>query len=350
MRRVIVLGGTGFFGGIIVALLRERGMEPVAASRSAGAALRLDAEDPGSLREVLRPQDVIVDAAGPFQQRTAALLDAVIERGCDVIDISDSLRYTRLVHARADAISGAGIAVLTSCSSISTVLAATVTASGIADPAIIRGFIRPASRETSHAATVRAFLASIGRPIETFDNGQLRGATGWRRSRTFPASGARSGLVESAAALTLPRAWPNLRAVEIFVDPNLPRAIAVGLDAAARAAWLRRATLRMLPALLAVGRLLGSPHGAFAVEIEGGGEAITRILSASRGSYLTAVLPAVIAASRLAADRFPHAGVVGADRQVDPDELFAELHRFGITSRTASRPIPRVARSSPPRR
>ncbi len=337
MRRLIVLGGTGFFGRNIVALLRERGLDPVVASRSGGAGIRLDAEDPGGLVAVLRPRDVIVDAAGPFQDRTATLLDAVIDARCDLIDLSDSLAYTRLVHARAAAISGAEIAVLTSCSSVSAVLAATITASGIADPTRVRGFIRPASRDTSHAATVRAFLASIGRPIATFEDGRLRRAVGWRRSRAFPVTGSRSGLVESAAALTLPRAWQSLRTVELYVDPNLPPAIAMSLDAAAHLPSLRGAMVRMLPAVLAGGRLLGSPHGALAVEVEGGGEGVTRILSAPRGSYLTAVLPAVLAASALAGDRFAETGVVRADRQVDPDELFAALGRSGITSRSRAK-------------
>ena len=336
MRRVIVLGGTGFFGRNIVDLLRERGIDALAASRSARTGLQLDAEGPAGLSAMLRPRDVVVDAAGPFQARTAALLDAAIERGCDVVDMSDSLRYTRLVYAREAAIAAAGIAVLTSCSSVSAVLAATVMASGIARPKHVRAFIRPASRETSHAATVRAFLASIGRPIETFEDGRLRGIIGWRLSRPFPGNGRRSGVVESAAALTLPRAWPSLRDVEVYVDPNLPPAIAAGLDAVAHAPQLYGAMLDMLPALLATGRLLGSGSGAFAVEVEGNGERFTRILSARRRSYLTAVLPTVLAATALAAERFTDRGIVPAPRHVDPEELFRELRRFGIASRSRS--------------
>ena len=333
MRRVIVLGGTGFFGRNIVGLLRERDIDAIAASRSAGAAMQLNAEDPSGLRAVLRRRDVVVDAAGPFQIRTAVLLDAAIERRCDIVDMSDSLRYTRLVYAREAAIAAAGIAVLTSCSSVSAVLAATVTTSGISHPTGLRGFIRPASRETSHAATVRAFLASIGRPIETFEGGLVRGTVGWRRSRAFPENGHRSGVVESAAALTLPRAWPSLRDVALYVDPNVPPAIAIGLDAVAHAPRLHGAMVHMLPALLATGRLLGSRSGAFAVEVEGSGATFTRILSARRRSYLTAVLPAVLAASALARDRSTRVGVVGASEQVDPDELFVELRRSGIRLR-----------------
>ncbi|MDP9264975.1 MAG: saccharopine dehydrogenase NADP-binding domain-containing protein [Chloroflexota bacterium] len=335
MRRVIVMGGAGFFGRNIVTLLRERGIDVVVASRHAGGDVRIDVEDATALRALLKRRDVVVDAAGPFQGRTPALLDAAIAAGCDVVDLSDSLAYTKFVYARAMAISQAGIAVLTSCSSVSAVLAAMITVSRISHPTRLRGFIRPASRETSHAATVRAFLASIGRPIETFEDGRPRSAIGWRRRRRFPGSAARSGLVESAAALTLPRAWWSLRTVEVYVDPNLPPALAMGLDVAAYLPPLQEAATRMLPAVLAAGKLLGSPRGAFAVEVEGAnGAAFTRILSASRGSYLVAVLPAVLAASALAGDRFAESGVVRADRQVDPDELFTELRRSGIASRS----------------
>ncbi len=334
VRRILVLGGGGFFGSTIAALLRERGIGVLTASRGPSADLRVDADDTATLGAVLGPRDVVVDAAGPFQGRTSALVDAATLAGCDVVDVSNSLAYARLVYARAAAISGAGIAVLTSCSSVSAVMAAMIARSGIAQPTRVRGFVRPASRHTSHAATVRAFLSSVGEPIETFADGRLVDAVGWTRSRPFPESGARSGLVESAAALTLPRAWWSLRSVDLYVDPNLPPPVVAGLDLAAHLPPLRDAATALLPALLAMGRLLGSPRGAFAVEVEGpGGGTFTRVLSSSRNSHLVAVLPAVLAASALASDRFTEGGVVRADRLVDPDELFAEIARWGIASR-----------------
>ncbi|MBI1901740.1 MAG: saccharopine dehydrogenase NADP-binding domain-containing protein, partial [Planctomycetia bacterium] len=69
------------------------GHAPLVASRRAGADLVLDAEDPASLRAALRPGDVILDAAGPFQRRSTALVEAAIDRRCDVVDLADGLHY-----------------------------------------------------------------------------------------------------------------------------------------------------------------------------------------------------------------------------------------------------------------
>jgi hypothetical protein len=59
----------------------------------------LDVEDRASLRRYLQAGDVVVDAAGPFQRRTTALLEAAMERGAHVVDINESLGYARRVAA-----------------------------------------------------------------------------------------------------------------------------------------------------------------------------------------------------------------------------------------------------------
>ncbi|MEK7863666.1 MAG: saccharopine dehydrogenase NADP-binding domain-containing protein, partial [Chloroflexota bacterium] len=89
MRRVLVVGA-GFFGALVAGRLRETGVAPIVAARSGGADLRLDAEDQASIDALLEPGDVVVDTAGPFALRTTRLLRSAIERGCDVVDLSES--------------------------------------------------------------------------------------------------------------------------------------------------------------------------------------------------------------------------------------------------------------------
>ena len=67
MKRIIVLGGSGFFGHLIVERLRAAGMEPISASRSSGE-MRIDANNPDDIRNNVKPRDLVVDAAGPFHQ------------------------------------------------------------------------------------------------------------------------------------------------------------------------------------------------------------------------------------------------------------------------------------------
>ena len=125
-RRIVVIGGTGLFGGAAVELLRAEGVAPLVAARRAARDsgrppdLRLDAEDPAALRAALLPGDVVLDAAGPFQERSAALVEAALDVGGDVIDLSDSLGHFLKIDALRPRIEAKGIRVLTSCSSVTT--------------------------------------------------------------------------------------------------------------------------------------------------------------------------------------------------------------------------------------
>ncbi|HEY6202884.1 MAG TPA: saccharopine dehydrogenase NADP-binding domain-containing protein [Candidatus Limnocylindria bacterium] len=311
MRRVVVIGA-GFFGRVIARRLADVGVMPMVASRTSGE-LRLDVEDGASMRAALRQGDVIVDTAGPFQQRSTALVEAAIGLGCDVVDLSDSLGYARAVLALHERAVANGVRVFTSCSAIATVAASAIRASGRVAPETCDLFLAPASADTGNPATIRAFLASVD----------------WSRSREFPADRRRGYRVESAAAVVLPRSWPSLRWVDFWVDPNAPFA-AKGVALASR--------LGLTGAFSAVApvsaRLLGRRDGSFSIAIsEAGRYSLTR-LSAPRGSYLIAAEPAVIAAESLARGIDDPPGVVPADKQVDPDVLFARLRALAVDVRT----------------
>jgi hypothetical protein len=307
-----VVIGAGFFGRVIARRLADVGITAVVASRTRGE-LRLDVEDGGAIRAGLREGDVIVDTAGPFQERTTGLVEIAIELGCDLIDLSDSLGYARAVLALHERAVARGVRIFTSCSAIATVAASAIRASERAAPWTCDLFLAPASADTGNPATVRAFLASVD----------------WSRSREFPADRRRGYRVESAAAVLLPRSWPSLRRVDFWVDPNAPFA-AKGVALASR--------LGLTSALSAVAplsaRLLGRRDGSFSVAVsEGGRYSLTR-LAAPRGSYLIAAEPAVLAAESLARGTDTAPGVVPADEQVDPEALFARLRALGVDVRT----------------
>src|SRR3989442_6962847 len=185
VRRVVVLGGTGFFGRAVAGRLGALGLKSITASRHAGAGIRIDAESRASLKSALRPFDVVVDAAGPFQSRGAALVEAAIEIGFDVIDLSDSLGYAEKVADLRLRIEAAGIRVLTSCSSVSALSAAAVRLSGIEDPVRLTVFLSPAARYTANAGTSRSLLRSVGAPVRVRRDGGLVERPGWRESRAF---------------------------------------------------------------------------------------------------------------------------------------------------------------------
>ena len=325
MRRVIVVGA-GFFGRLVAARLAEIGCAPLVATRRSRD-LSLDAEDEASLREVLRPDDVIVDTAGPFAMRSTRLVSVAMEAGCDVIDLAETLAWSEAILALAQRASDAGIRVYPACSAVAAVAGACIRVSGLAAPESVDLFLAPASAETASPATVRGFLASIGRPIRTLRDGRLVTVRGYAETRAFPVARRSGGLVESAAAVLLPWSWPGLRRAEFWVDPNTTFG-RTSLSFAASVPPLA-ATLRALAPRIGAGPL-GRHDGVFAVVVRDALRERAFIFAAPRRSYLIAVEPAVIAAEALASGATPAPGVILPHAQVDPDLLFARLRTLGI--------------------
>lgn len=338
--RVVVLGGTGLFGGAAVDLLRAEGVTPLVAARRPARGpghpvdLLVDAEDPVALRRALLPGDVVLDAAGPFQERSAALVETALEIGCDVVDLSDSLAHELALDALTGPIEQKGIRVLTSCSSVTTLLAALVFESGAREPARVSVYLSPASRVTATAGTGGALRHSLGRPIRILRGGRLVSVPGWRESRPFsmppPIGRARGSLMESVHAVTLPRIFPMLQDADFWVDTRVPGANFV-LRLLARAPALAAPVSRAMSRSTWVARRFGSDAGGMLAEIEEASGAVTEArVFAPRRSYPAAVAPAVLAVRAIASGRFPERGLVTHDRHVDRRELFAYLRRLGI--------------------
>ena len=331
MRRVIVVGA-GLFGQIMASRLAQLGITPVVAARH-GHDVRMDAEDEASVRATLRSGDIVVDTAGPFQTRTTRLARVALERGCDVIDIAESLGWSEAILALGQRAADAGIALFPACSAVAAVAGACVCASGMASPEQIDLFLAPASAETASAGTMYGFLGSLGRPIRTYRDGAMRTVKGYTEFRPFPASGRRGGIVEQAGAVLLPRSWSTLRRAELWVDPNALLARAA-LAFAARVPPLAALARGIAPV---VGPGPFARHdGMFAVVIHGGARAASYVFSADRFSYLVAVEPAVIVAESLARGNAQVPGVVLPHAQVEPDVLFARLRALGIRIETGN--------------
>ena len=342
MSRIVVMGGRGWFGSAIAKLLRQEGTAPLIASRSGGADIRADAEDPQSFQRALRAGDIVIDAAGPFQRRSTALLEACLTRGCHVIDISDSLDYAQRVQRLSAEIDKSGSCVLTSCSSVSAVSAALLRLSGIERPVRMSAVLAPATRNTSSAAAGQSLLSSLARPIRLRRDGTLVERRAFSEERRFtlplPVGTVRGRLAESPDALLLPLAWPTLRSVDFWIDTRR-RMLNTLFAAAARS----RSVLRVLEAMQSVGRRVtkyfGARAGGFAIEVEdAGGMRVAAGFVHATHSYIVAVAPAVLAARAIEAGRPPSPGLVPPDKQVEPEELVTFLRRAGIEAFGIDRP------------
>jgi len=271
-----------------------------------------DVDDPIALRALVHPNDVILDTVGPFQTRSAALLDVALERGADVVDLSDSASYARSVAERREAIAARGVAVLSGCSAISAVVATLIRGSAVGDPRRVDVWLAPASRETANVATARSFLASIRAGSRACDFAPVRGLR-----------------VDSGLSVQLPAIWPALAEAAFWVDPHTRGAGAL-LGFASRSPLGRRALETLVPVGVRLARLGGSREGLFAVRVEGPGGVARWVLRARRGSYLLALGPSTTAVRRLASGDHGWRGLVPADEHVSKDVLFAYLDRHGI--------------------
>ena len=306
-----MLGGHGFFGAHAARLLREAGVPAIAVGRSDA-----NAEDRRSLRAFLHPHDIVLDAAGPFHDRSPALLETALARGVDLVDLSDSAAYARIMAAHRTDIDTHHIAVLTGCSAISAVTATLAGSSGIGVPTRVHVWLAPASRETANVATARSLLASV-----------RLGATDTKRTCGFASI---TGLaVESALDVQLPAIWPALHDTSFWVDPHVPGIMA--LLGVARVPLVRRALAAAVPMGVRLARLVGSRAGTFALEVEGSLGTARWIAHAARGSYVVALAPAVLAVRRLASDDHAYSGLVPADLQVPIAPLLAYLREHGVT-------------------
>jgi hypothetical protein len=322
VNRIIVAGAVGFFGSMVVRILRDHGSTPLIASRRAGGAIALDVENRMSIQAAIRPHDVIVDATAPFQKRSATLIDEAIAIGADVIDLSDSLGYATLIATRDSAARDRGVRVFNACSAVSVLSAFAIERSGIRDPIAVHGFLAPATRHTANPGVTESLLASVVRPIRVLRAGKLHPIHGWSESREFLAIRRRGRLIEVADTITLPRLYPSLRDVDFWVDPNIPGA-GMLLPLVAR-----------VPALARYGtplaRIFGSSEGILAYEIGGPANERTTVAFIGRESFLTAAIPAALAALRLSSGEACPPGIVPVDQHVRADALAASLTRHGI--------------------
>lgn len=334
MKRVIVLGGLGLFGRTAVDELRRLGVTVVTASRGESADLRVDANAGASIRAAIENGDVVVDTAGPFHARSTALIEAAAEIGFDVVDLNDDLSYAELVSSHEQKIDAAGICVLNSASSVSAVTAAVVRHSGNDLPKRVTTFLAPASRHTANTGTAQSLWRSVGRPVRLLVDGQLQTRVGWIEARTFkmpaPIGTVKGHLFESADAVNLPRCWPSLRDVAMYVDSNTFGVNSL-LEMAAHSEPLRELMQSKMEWGTWLAKKLGSSAGGIGFEIEGADGCVARYaITASENSFVTAVAPAVLAARAIANGRFAERGLVPSDRHVEPNELFEYLAQSGV--------------------
>lgn len=193
MKRILVLGGTGIFGGRIARALaateglavtvagrdRARG---VAGARALGADfVEVDLARPASLAAALGDCALLVHAAGPFQGRDYHVATACIERGVHYLDLADAREFVTGIGALDDPARARGVFVGSGASSVPTVTHALVAelAPAFAEFEELDLALSPGNRNPRGAATIGAVLGTLGAPLRVRIDGAWRVRRGW---------------------------------------------------------------------------------------------------------------------------------------------------------------------------
>jgi hypothetical protein len=137
-------------------------------------------------------------------------------------------------------------------------------------------------------------------------------------------------LFESADALYLPRIWPSLRDVAMYVDPKTLGANWL-LSVAAQSPVVRKLVESQVGIGTWFARRFGPSVGGIGYEIEKpNGKVFRYAIMAEKSSFITAVAPALLAAQAIVEGRFEHRGLVPPDKHVDASVLMTFLQSHGI--------------------
>jgi hypothetical protein len=137
-------------------------------------------------------------------------------------------------------------------------------------------------------------------------------------------------LFESADSLWLPRVWPSLLDVGMYVDAHTPGVNSL-LQLGARFPAFRRMLERRVDFGASIARVVGSKAGGVGYEIEDARGKTSRFAVVSeKTGQITAIAPAVLAARAIVAGRLTATGLVLPDRQVETLELVEYLRSSGI--------------------
>jgi len=246
MRRILVLGGYGTFGGRIVRLLAaHRRFEIVVAGRSLGraenfvrtlgdpaigaAALDRDTAD----AETLRRHDpwLVIDASGPFQGETYRIVEAAIAVGAHYIDIADARDFVTGIGRFDAEAKSRRLTIIAGASSVPTLSSAAVAELAQDFDALLEIEIAiSSSNQASLGRSVNAALLSYaGKPIAIRRFGLDRSVTALQDWTAIDIEVGHNRLLSRLVApcdvpdlALFPKHYPSLRKVMFRAGTELP--------------------------------------------------------------------------------------------------------------------------------
>jgi Saccharopine dehydrogenase NADP binding domain len=350
---VLVLGGTGFYGGYLVdELLAFTPAHVVVASRSRPrrqrsdpriVSVRCDIADESRLTELVRAADIVAHCAGPFVDLPVQPLDVAISVGRPYVDIAEDRAFAAAAAARDGAAILAGVPIMSGMS-VSPAMEAISTeylGAGLERRTALTTYAAPDTRRHRGLAMFETMLSGAGR---AFDRPGPRGhqdGHGWSAGQWFdfpPPVGRRlTYIIHDMADVDLLPANHGVGDVMFRAGCEfewLNRAVAL-------AAWTRvhagapdwRWIARPVRALSRVVGQFGRDEGSVAFELAGtaGGLPVRRsiAISARHDGGRIPILPAALAIEALIAGRVKD-GRSMLSGWIDPGRFFELVSRRGF--------------------
>lgn len=235
--RILLLGASGYTGGLAAAAMVARGLRPVLAGRNPGKLAALaerlggletataDVGHPGSVRELVAPGDVLVSTVGPFVALGEPALSAAVDAGAIYLDSTGESPFIRRVFEEF------GPLAQRSGASLLTAFGNDYVPGNLAGALALQ-----LAGERVHRVETAYYLTGGGR-AQLFSRGTFNSLAGvvtervhtWRdgiraepagtRMRTFPVAGHdRPALtIGSTEHYALPRLHPGLAEVDVYL-------------------------------------------------------------------------------------------------------------------------------------
>jgi len=337
-RRVLVIGGRGYFGRLLIEdLLRHTDCDLVVASRRQFRSKEFntvvaDLWDASSLERALTDVTVAICAAGPFQTLPTTLAELCLKRGIHYIDLADDRGFVQKVY---DLARRHGNSVSAVCSGWSTVpalsgLLAGIASSGMRTVESIQIQMAPGNRGARRTGTIASLVHSVGQPFTICRNGRFERVLGWSEPRDFvfpPPVGKRRGYLIDVPDHEIFPALFSARTVEFRAGSELQILNGcISLLCRTKRNWVSwSGLLRRAMGLLS---WIGHDWGGIGVEVSGD---ITRraYLTAESRAERIAVMPAsVMTAAFLCGVENP--GVNSYNGWLTEHELRVECERRGF--------------------
>ena len=197
MSSILIIGGYGGFGARLARRLLDSGHTILVAGRSGRKAAQF-CEDHEAARLVTADRDkgigmviartrpdLVIDAAGPFQESGYTVPEACIAMRVPYLDIADARDFVTGIGVLDDVARRAGVAVIAGASSVPGL-------SGAVARELSRGMDRASSVEMSISASSRAvgslsvamaILSYVGKPIRLWRGRRWSAGHGWQEMR-----------------------------------------------------------------------------------------------------------------------------------------------------------------------